>query len=180
MVIRIRDARRCSGSRDFRNVERSMALVVAGYDQPAYGVAGALEESALAHGVVSRVFSGQGRHDRFGHVVLNAAVREGMPVVSAVACCTLPERWLGILRLRNSREPRHQQEIRVVERVLRRQPEFLLETQRRKIGICANGAVVWDNSQDSLGLFAILGVGIIRIIWIIGIGGLGLGCWRGR
>src|SRR6266852_8716821 len=75
-----------------RKVGRVFPRVRLGSEQAAYGVAGPLDESAFTDRVISWIFFGHGRYERFGHVVLYGCVGKYAPIISAVSRAALPKR----------------------------------------------------------------------------------------
>src|SRR3984885_4206201 len=106
-VIRVADACGRPGPNDLRQIESALSRVGPGDEQSGYRVTGPLNQSAFAHGVISRVFSRHDWNDCFRHVVLYTAVGKVVPVVFAVALSALPKGWLRLAGHVNSREPCH-------------------------------------------------------------------------
>ena len=83
-VVEAGEAGGGSGADDFAGVEDLVAGVGAGDDDAAEGVAGALEEAAVAEGVVAVVLVGDGGDDGFDEEVFAGLVDDRVPEVAAV------------------------------------------------------------------------------------------------
>lgn len=90
-VVEVGDARGGTGAEDFAGVEDFLAGVRAGDDDAAEGIAGALEEAAVAEGVIAVVLMRDGRDDGFREEVFAGLVDGGVPEVSTVGYATMTE-----------------------------------------------------------------------------------------
>ena len=114
-VVEAGEAGGGAGADYFAGVEDLVAGVGAGDDDAAEGVAGALEEAAVAEGVVAVVLVGDGGDDGFDEEVFAGLVDDGVPEIAAVGYATGAElgvrvairgrsrRWRGGRRGRSSR-----------------------------------------------------------------------------
>src|SRR5258707_6515130 len=130
--------------------------------QAAHGIPSALEKPATSERVVARVFARQGRDDGFRHVISNHLVGHRMPVVAAEAFGALSKLRIRPIRLTDTCEDPGGNERRVIEAVLRRQPELLSYRQRRKLRADAYGPVVGEDPENTLRLFSFV-ITFVRI-----------------
>src|SRR6202030_1381805 len=117
---------------------------------------------AFTQGVISGVFFRCSRHDRFRHIVFDAAVDKDMPVVFTEALSALPKGRLRPAGHINAGEHSDENEVGIVKSILGGKPEFTLEVERRQMGVGANRAVIGNDSEDSLGLLTELVIGVTR------------------
>ena len=138
-----------------------MAGIRARDKQAAHGIPCALEKTAASERVVSRVFAGQGRDDGFRHVISDSLVGHRMPIVAAEAFGALSKFRIRLVRLTDTCDQACGNERRVVEAILRRQPELLSYRQSRKLRADAYGPVVGEDPENTLRLFT-FGISLVR------------------
>src|SRR5260370_42484664 len=108
----------------------------------------------MAERVRSRVFVRHCRYDGFRQIVSNGLVGHRMPVVAAIAFGALSELWIRLSRMAGTRNHPCGNERRIIEAVLRSQPELILQRQRRQLRVGGYTPAIGKYPKNTLGLFS--------------------------
>src|SRR5258708_7010149 len=84
-----------------------------------------------------------------------------MPIVAAEAFGALPKLRIRLVGLTDTGEQARRNERRVIETILRRQPELLSYRQRRELRADAYGPVVGEDPENALRLFTFV-ISLVR------------------
>src|SRR5258708_39575524 len=117
-----------------------------------HGVPRGFKTPAASECVVSRVFVRHGGDDGFRHIVSNRLVGHGMPIVATIAFAALSKLRIRLIRFADAGKHPSGNERRIIETVLRRQPELFPHGQSRKLRAGAYGSVVGGDPENTLGL----------------------------
>jgi len=84
-----------------------------------------MEKPSVKEGVITRVLVGDYRQDRSSQVVFDSGIGEGVPVIAAIAGCSLMKFRIGFGRLFDRRLESDRDERGIIESALGGEPEFL-------------------------------------------------------
>src|SRR5260370_2964826 len=119
-------------------------------------IAGAGKQPAVAERVVARILASNRWNDGFREDVSNGLISERVPIIPAKAGGPLTKSGSRISRLGSTGQRPRENKRGIVKTVLRGKPKLILDSQRRKLRIGADRAIVWNNPKDALRLLAFL------------------------
>jgi len=151
-VVEAGEPGRGSGADDFAGVEDFLAGVRAGDDDAGESVAGALEEAAVAEGVVAIVLMGDGRDDGFDEEVFAGLVDDGVPEVTAVGDAAVTELGIRVAFEVVAGDGEGDKDGGVIKRIFKGSGELLLDGLGREFDVGTDGAEVGEDAEDAGGL----------------------------
>ncbi len=151
-VVEAGEAGGGSGAEDLAGVEDFVAGVGTGDDDAGESVAGALEEAAVAEGVVAVILMGEGGDDGFDEEVFAGLVDGRVPEVAAVGDAAGAELGVGVALEVVAGDGQGDEDGGVVEGVFGGGDVFLLDGLGRQLDVGADGAEVGKDAEDAMGL----------------------------